>query len=137
MGNHPSSLIVGWARRPSRFYPTIFPLMASPGKSQTVTGDEVSALRAGRNGLGATSLSGRRSGAVGRARAERSPAPSARLTAPSVSHCATGSLKTQAAGLTATGSLGAVDGADRLCTVTATRLVMASPNAHQVSLPRI
>ena len=102
-GNHPSSLSVGWARLASRLRLTISLRLPSPGESP------LSAL----SGLFATSPSGG-GGDWGRpAGPGQSARPGSGLAAPSSSHRATGSPRKQAAGLTATGSLGAVGGAAR------------------------
>ena len=80
-----------------------FPFTGLPsGVTNSLAG---SPLRAP-SGLGATAPSGGRWGAFDRARAESS----AGLPAPSASHRATGSPRQQAAGLTATCSLGAAPG---------------------------
>ena len=82
-----------------------FPSLASPGESQTASGDHPSAHQPGwgRARRPRAGGDGGRSAGTG-----RSARPRAGLTAPSVSHRATGSPRKEAASRTATGLLGAV-----------------------------
>ena len=125
MGHHPCSLIAGCAQRP---YPSIslrWPLQGSHKQPRRITPPRTKWV--GRDTSSKGRWGGRPAGPGRRAR------PCAGLPALSVSHHATGSPMKQVARLTATGSLGAVGGAARQCTVACSQ----SLKAQQVSPPMI